>query len=105
MGTMRHHAIIVTSWDKGAIDEAHAKAADLMEHVSGIVPGVVNGQASFAVLPDGSKEWWDTSDKADEARAQFIEWMGSRKYLDYAAVSFGELSATFETNCNPIPTP
>jgi hypothetical protein len=44
MGYMRHHAIIVTSWDEKLLTEAHGKARAIFEpqQVTAIVRGVVN---------------------------------------------------------------
>lgn len=104
MGTMHHNAIIVTSWNREKLDEAHKTAIGLMPHVSGMVEGTINGQFSFAVLPDGSKEEWPESDVADSARAALIKWINSQAYedgsncLEYAEISFGDLDPTINTN-------
>jgi len=110
MGYMCHHAVVVTSWSEAALKEAHAKAIELFKSVpidihrekgkpclvSPIVPGIVNGYASFFVAPDGSKEGWDESNKGDKAREALIEFLRSKAYDDgssniqYAEVQFGD---------------
>ena len=101
MGYMRHHAIIVTSWDKESITAAHQKAHELFEnqnflgvisYITEITPEVTNGYRSFLISPDGSKEWWDTSDRGDHIRAKFIQWLVSQKdnWCEYAEVQFGD---------------
>ena len=104
MGTIHHHAIVVTSCDKVVIEEAHKKASDILPYVSDLSKPSTNGYQSFSVFPDGSKEYWSESDEGNEARAEFIRWLDSRAYDDgsnsirYAHVSFGELGSTIETN-------
>ena len=104
MGTMHHHAVIVTSWNEDMIAKAHAVAAGLSPHVTPIITATSNGQQSFAILPDGSKAGWAESDVGDAARGAFLTWVDSRAYedgsnaLSYAEVSFGELAPTIKTN-------
>jgi hypothetical protein len=52
----------------------------------------VNGYRSFAVLPDGSKEGWDTSNQGDEIRSKFLDWMRQQEYEDGSSpLSWAEL--------------
>lgn len=96
MGYMRHHAIVVTSWDDELLAEAHKKASEIFSQVAPVTPETVNGYVSFLVAPDGSKEGWDHSDKGDEARETFIKYLESKRYedgstsLDYVEVQFGD---------------
>lgn len=96
MTAVMHDAIIVTSWDSALLLKAHTLAKIVMLHVTDIIPGVVNGYTSFMVAPDGSKEGWAESDKADEDRAAFIEWLDANAYddgsnkLEYVVVRFGD---------------
>lgn len=104
MGTMHHHALIVTSWDGDAITEAHRVASGASRYVTPIIVTNANSQASFAVLPDGSKEGWEGSDAGDAARTAIIEYLDAQAYEDgsnrikWAEVSFGELDETLKTN-------
>lgn len=83
MGYIKHHAIVVTSWNRDAIFKAHFKATEIFKDtVSNIVDGMINGYMSFFVGPDGSKEGWTDSDKGDENRAAFIEWVNEQAYED-----------------------
>jgi hypothetical protein len=97
MGYMRHHTIVVTSWDAPRIEAAHTKALELFERrlVSEITPLAVNHYRSFFIAPDGSKEGWPESDENDEARQAFIEYLqdvggGEDGYIDWVAVQFGD---------------
>lgn len=82
MGYMRHHAIVVSSWDKDLIAKAHKIAVESFPHVSEIVPHAMNGGGSFLVPPDGSKEGWPESLLGDDRRAAFVRWMDSQRYDD-----------------------
>ncbi|ATN88863.1 hypothetical protein [Acinetobacter baumannii] len=96
MGYMRHHAIVVTSWDQKLLAEAHAKAVELGACVSPLVNGHINMYQSFLVAPDGSKEGWDTSDEGDAQRAALVEWLDAQRYdddstcLSWVEVQFGD---------------
>jgi hypothetical protein len=102
MGYVKHHAIVVTSWNEEAIKEAHKIATKICEQelgrslVSTLVEGVVNTQFSFLLAPDGSKEMWSDSDKGDVARHKFIKWINEQAFgdgsnrLSYAELFFGE---------------
>lgn len=102
MGYIRHNAIIVTDWDINRVKIAHTKAREIFETlrskefevsaniVSEIVRGITNGQASFFIAPDGSKEGWPHSDNADKARGEFLDWLKeSHQYCDYVEIRFG----------------
>lgn len=88
MGYMRHHAVIVTSMHDELLDEARSKAIeffeekDMVQLVSPIVFGVMNGYRSFLVAPDGSKEHWEHSDRAEQARIAFVGWLAKQRYND-----------------------
>ena len=75
MGYMRHHAIIVSSWDAKPLADAHQRAVPLFRpgQVSAISPEMVNGIQSFAVFSDGSKEGWAESAAGDSARDALVE--------------------------------
>ena len=96
MGYMRHHAIIVTSFDEDLINEVHARAKEIFPAVSEIVPSGINGYASFFIPPDGSKEGWSESDAGNERRELFIEYLISFRYedgsspLDWVEVQYGD---------------
>ena len=96
MGWHTHHAIVVTSWKREAVEAAHAKATELRLIVTPPTDEGMNGYSSFAVVPDGSKEGWDMSDMHNERRAALVEWMGTGAHvyddgsspLDWVLVEF-----------------
>lgn len=93
MGYIRHHAIIVTAFDRERLEPAHARAVKVFgaAQVTQILVAPVNGYATFFVGPDGSKEGWAASDEGDEKRAEFIAWMRKHPkgyYFDWAEVQY-----------------
>lgn len=93
MGYTRHHAILVTSFGEIDIKKAHSYAETLfdVEMVSAIASSPVNFYWSFVVFPDGSKEYWPDSDRFDELRKKFVEYLKD-KYLYFAHVQYGDES-------------
>jgi len=106
MGYIKHNAIIVTGWQDDKILESRNKAIEIFdEHFSGepivrpygsklvseIIPSLANGQYSFFIAPDGSKEGWETSENGDRAREEFCKWLNSdpNNHCDYIEVRFG----------------
>jgi hypothetical protein len=86
MGTFIHRAVIATmpsalshrdsERERAAAALAEFRAAlpgdDWRALVVGPVVSVVNQFEWVIFLPDGSKEWWDTSDEGDGYREQFL---------------------------------
>lgn len=81
MGYMRAHAIVVDSWSADII-EAHEKAAEMFPWVSPLSPPACNGNRSFFIPPDGSKEGWAESDLGDDRRKAFKRWLRTKCYDD-----------------------
>lgn len=99
MGYFRHHAIIVSSYEKKSIDYAHAKAVELFSKtVTNIVESYVNLFYTFVIGPDGSKEGWETSEGGDVNRENYIDWMKQQideesedgYYFQYAHFFYGD---------------
>lgn len=96
MGYMRHHAIVVTSYDEKQIAQAHSKASSLGCNPSEIKEAKVNGYGSFFVPPDGSKEGWTESDDGDDRRTAFVDWLDAQRFedgstsLDWVEVQYGD---------------
>lgn len=95
---MRHHAFVVTSYNEREAQKAHAKALGLfgLDRVTTVMTSPSNAYYSFFVGPDGSKEGWPESDKGDELRAAFIEWLREQYFEDgsspyfWAEVQYGD---------------
>lgn len=94
MGYMRHHGMLVTSWQPEAIVKAHNKAIKLGLAVTDITPSGINGYTTFAVVPDGSKEGWTPSELGDLARDKYVTWLRGcyRKglYLSWVEIQYGD---------------
>ena len=82
MGYVKHHAIVVTSWNDKLIEAAHAKAVEFCVSVTNLTAPATNGQRSFLVAPDGSKEGWLESDHGDATRDLFVRWLDDQRYDD-----------------------
>ena len=96
MGYMRHHTIIVCSWDQNKLQEVHTEAVTVFgEQVSNIVGPFINNYAAFFVAPDGSKEGWETSDLGDKRRDSFTEWLNDQAFGD-CSNSLGWVEVQFE---------
>jgi hypothetical protein len=97
MGFIRHHTIVVTTFNEALLVQAHQQAVAIFgeDCVSGITGEYMNGYASFFVAPDGGNEWRDRSNRCDEERDDFIEWLDAQRYedgstdLDWIEVEFG----------------
>lgn len=104
MGTISHDAIIVTG-DEKAVAQAHELAlgialtfkedgpmqSDWSLLISPVVGSVMNCYASFLVAPDGSKEFWSTSNAGDELRKLIVERLAGSDMVTVVEVKFGEL--------------
>ena len=75
MGYIRHHAIVVTSYQEIDINSALNKAISLGMRATGVVGPTNNDTWSFLVAPDGSKEGWADSNKGDGQRESFKAWL------------------------------
>lgn len=93
---MRHHTIVVTSWNEDLIEKAHNKAEEIFSWVSPLSPRKVNGYISFFIPPDGSKEGWSESVEGDINRKTFLDWCDEQAYddgsnaIDYVECFFGD---------------
>lgn len=96
MGYMRHHALIITSWDEDKIKEAHKRAETLFHVVSPVLNSTANGYLSFFIPPDGSKEGWADSNAGDMQRDGMIQWLNEQAHddgstcFDWVEVQYGD---------------
>lgn len=93
MGYIRHHSIVITSWNKSLLGIVHEKAKQIFETgVSEIVKSKVNEFDSFFIAPDGSKEGWAESNIGNKNRADIIAFIEAQKYEDGGnSIRFAEL--------------
>lgn len=95
MGYLRRHAIILTGGIlEGLTDirKAHAKACEIFPWVSPMSDPQVNGEISFFIPPDGSKEGWAESEAGNQRRDDFIAWLqeNDRQVDCWVEVVFGD---------------
>ena len=94
MGTIIHHAIVVTG-GKEMLIEAAMTAQNMGFTVLGPGPSLINGYCSMLVCPDGSKEYWPSSDVFDKKRAEFCKWLealrdnNSKREPEWIEIAFG----------------
>ena len=96
MGTIVHHAIVITSWKNEALDDLVQFASDAGAVVIGPSSESVNGYRTVTVCPDGSKEGWADSNLGDATRAKIKEWLRAKRYdddessaLEWVEVAYG----------------
>ena len=105
MGYFRHKTIVFTSWNFDYLKEVRDKGILIYERVfkeggypcephkmfSNFTGSIVNGQTSFFIAPDGSKEGWEASKLSDEAATELLKWLDNNEenYTDYTYISFG----------------
>lgn len=92
MGYIKHHAIVVTSWDEDRLEKAWKMAKDFDCNVTNMVGPLSNGYCTFTVVPDGSKEGWTASAEGDSARENFKKWMVANhegNWWEWVEVEFG----------------
>lgn len=107
MGTIHHDFVIAVAWRRcDAAQQAFEKTKEFAESrrdsmygnpadlLVGPVEGIANLYETYLMVPDGSKEGWDTSNLCDEVRAFFIEKM-KEAGADVAFGSFGERLTRF----------
>ncbi len=93
MGTIQHHAIIVTGVDyqeSTPVADLYAIAKEIFPVVSEILFTRMNGYSSFFIPPDGSKEGWEESDLGDERRELFLL-QAEESCCETVTISYGEL--------------
>lgn len=104
MGYIKHQAVIaVVIDDSSDVDQLRRQLAELIDKpfnrsaeqlLVGPTPSLVNGYVTYALLPDGSKEGWSTSDLGDRARQIFIDHFRALGGTQVIEVSFDEDSVT-----------
>jgi hypothetical protein len=119
MGHMAHHAIVATGYSPH-VERAHIIAV-AEEAKTNVTPGFTrplpivgpligswaNGYRSFLIAPDGSKEFWQESDRGDDLRSRIIaRWRAEDVWIDWVLISFGgDDSDRAEIVDNPGRTP
>lgn len=99
MGVINHNAIIATTWNE-------KEAKRIKKFVSSLNPDskklflfgkqVMNRTITVAMVPDGSEEGWDESNKGDKLRTKFIKELKKNDYEDgsspwkFVEISYGE---------------
>ena len=94
MGYIKHHAIIITTWDDKTLAKIYKHLVPIFgKRISKIIKSDINGFVSLFIAPDGSKEDWPESDKGDKDRAKLIRYLNTFAYEDGSnAIKYVEIS-------------
>lgn len=100
MADFVHHGMMVLSYDKGLIEQAHLKACEMMHAPISSIHEVSFRFHAFAIFPDGNK-LGGTPEEVYEGRMKFVEWLESQyteeeqgrpwSALDYIHFKFADL--------------
>lgn len=88
MGTIVHHAIIVTTCDTEIL-EAMKVALQFGCVVIGPGYSSSNEYRSILICPDGSKVGWETHLKGNIARDKFRQWLIEHPDYEWVEVGYG----------------
>lgn len=90
MGYIRHHAIILTHYDRAEIDDARRFAELCNLNPTPVSESPYNGYLTFFIPPDGSKEGWSQSNDGNEERKRLKQFIRKRhQYMDWTEISYG----------------
>lgn len=108
MGTIQHHAIIITHYSREGISKFRDKALAIASEtwgeggwarlISPILPSPYNGYYTFFVAPDGSKEGWGPSEAGNEMRHSILRAARRAGMLEVVEVTYGEIGLGVETH-------
>lgn len=109
MGTIQHKAMIVTGYDFGRerkLSQTYTKAKKLFpkELISLKPKKVMNGYASFTIMPCGSKLGWELDQEHDKSIRELMNYIDNLRdedgsnAVEYVYITFGELGLTTDTN-------
>ena len=99
MGVINHNAVIASTWcqeDVAKMKDWIAELTDEEQNLFLVGGPQTNSETTVVMIPDGSKEGWEQSDKGDALRARFIIELEKSKYEDgsnnwcWIEVGFGE---------------
>lgn len=96
MGYIKHEAVVVTSFRAAELERVCEHFRQQMPEgfkqlLVGPIRPVVNGDATYFLAPDGSKEGWQDSETGDALRADFIAALKDERDLfpDIVHISYG----------------
>lgn len=98
MGVMKNDAVVVSGFeDSNKVGTMSARVRDFRESlppdwrrlIIGPIPSIINNQEYYVMLPDGSKEGWETSDFGDRTRDAFCA-LFMDSWFRFVHVQWGE---------------
>jgi hypothetical protein len=91
MGTIHHNVVIATTWDEKRFKKAIKWLDKNSTFPYTTLDSNINGYHTIFLGPDGSKEYWASSDHADRLRDKFISFIDHEGFWDWLEVGYGEL--------------
>ncbi len=82
MSYIKLEAIVVSSWSRSLLSEAHDKAKDLGLYVSSIGQQRLNGYRSFLIEPEASKERCEDREEFERKQDDFVAWCEAQRHDD-----------------------
>lgn len=93
MGTIIHRTVIATTWDQ----HSQRMAAEWISTLSDTERPLfltgdswINGYQTVVLVPDGSKEGWEDSDKGDDLRNRFVAVLKADCHWEWVEVAYGD---------------
>lgn len=91
MGVINHNAVLATTWDEKRVEKIKEWISKL--HIDLIKlfligPVTINSYTTIVLVPDGSKEGWEQSDRGNELRESFIKELD--EYWEWIEIGYGE---------------
>lgn len=90
MGMITHDAVVFTFGELEPAQRLRDAAIDLGLQCTSVVTSRSNGYSSFLVIPDGSKDSWETSDQCDIARRKLLLLAGMHDNCDWVHVRYSD---------------
>jgi len=113
MGVENNNVVIATTWNENEVARiktwVHEIKDKFWESLFIFGPVAINSKTTVVMVPDGSKEGWEESDRGDELRSKFIAEIEKANYgdgsspWDYVEVGFGEFGQkVLRGNCKNV---
>lgn len=88
MGHLALTAMTISSFDKYAIEQAHARAESLALNPTALVHTAVNGFWCFFVPPSGSKTGWDRWEAHEASKANLKDFLRQQEKEAQQSLTF-----------------
>ena len=99
MGVENNEIVIATTWNIEVANDLWKKISTFDPEFQKLfvrVPTIINSKMTIIMAPDGSKKGWDTAERGNQIRNQFIQEIKKFDYddgsspFDWIEVGYGE---------------